>query len=119
MEANKIRNTHNKIVEILNTNDLTKDELVATLGQLLIYSGEALTNKTIDIHEINLSDLEKEYYGNNKDNDIGLGLILNGASIMGTLNNKITGNEIAQGESNDDQVSTTTKIPQENSTTSS
>jgi len=119
MEAEKIRNAHSQCVDILNESNLTKNELVATLAQLLIYSGQAITNKTIDVRDMNLRQLEKEYYANNKENDIGLGLILNGASIMGALDTNITGNVTANKENhNDNQVSTTTKVSQENSSTS-
>lgn len=113
MEAQKITDAHNKCIEILNESDLTKTELVATLAQLLIYSGQAITSKSIDVRDIAFADLQKEYYANNQDNDIGIGLILNGASIMGTLNS-INGDVTATKEiHNDNQVSTSTKIPQE------
>lgn len=100
MEADKIKDAHNQCADILNTLNLTNSELVATLAQLLIYSGQALTEKQIDVRDIDLPELEKEYYGNNSSNDIGLGLILNGASIMGALSSNIKGDVTAQqGES--------------------
>jgi hypothetical protein len=100
MEADKIKDAHNQCAEILNGLNLTNSELVATLAQLLIYSGQALTEKQIDVRDIDLQELEKEYYGNNNTNDIGLGLILNGASIMGALSSNIKGDVTAQqGES--------------------
>lgn len=109
MDANKIKEAHNKCANVINESDLTQDELIATLAQLLIYSGQAITKKDIDIYSMDLYELDKEYYAQNSDNDIGLGLILNGASIMGTLPKHITGNEIAHKENhNDNQVSTTT-----------
>jgi len=109
MDAKKIKNTHNILIEILNNAELTDSELTATLAQLLIYSGQAITNKDIDIHNMNLDYLNKEYYANNRENDMGLGLILNGASIMGAITEKMTGNETAnQGENYDNSLSTTT-----------
>lgn len=88
MEANKIKEAHNLCIDILNNSNLTNSELVATLAQLLIYSGEAISSKDIDVRDLDIVKLEEEYYGNNKDNDIGLGLILNGASIMSALGKK-------------------------------
>lgn len=109
MDENKIREAHNKCAEILNTSDLSKYELIAALAQLLIYSGEAISDKDIDIHEMNLEELHKEYYANNKNNDIGLGLILNGASIMGAIPNNIKRDVTAkQGDSHDNSLSATT-----------
>ena len=100
MEAEKIKDAHNQCADILNELNLTNSELVATLAQLLIYSGQSLTEKQIDVRDIDLQELEKEYYGNNGANDIGLGLILNGASIMGALSSNIKGDVTAQqGES--------------------
>jgi len=120
MEETKIKEAHNRCVEILNESDLTEHELVATLAQLLMYSGAAISEKDIDIQTIDLEDLHKEYYANNKNNDLGLGLILNGASIMGAIPSNIKGDVTANKEiHNDNSLSTTTKIPQENSTTSS
>lgn len=118
METSKIKEAHNKCVSILNESDLTNTELVVTLAQLLMRAGQAITKKDIDIREIKLDDLYKEYYANNNDNDIGLGLILNGASIMEAIMN-INGNATAnQGDLNDNSLSTTTKISQKNSSTS-
>ena len=120
MEANKIRDAHNQCAEILNDSDLTSSELVATLAQLLIYSGQAISEKSIDVRDIDLRDLEKDYYSDNKTNDIGLGLILNGASIMGALSSNIKGDVTANKEiHNDNQVPTTTQVSQESSPTTS
>ena len=119
MEEVKIKSAHNTCVEILNQSELTDEELVATLAQLLIYSGQAISKKDIDIHNMNLEQLNKEYYANNSDNDLGLGLILNGASIMGVLP-QIKGNVTANKENhNDNQVPTSTEIPQEDSSITS
>lgn len=85
----KVTGAHNQCIEILNEIDLNQSELVATLGQLLIYCGDAISKKEIDIFNMNLSDLHKEYYANNSENDIGLGLVLNGASIMGAISDNI------------------------------
>jgi uncharacterized protein YvpB len=107
MDIPKIKETHNKCAEILNQSDLTAKEMVVALAQLLIYTGQAITKKEIDIREADLDQLYKEYYANNKENDMGLGLILNGASIMSALTN-IKGNETANKENlNDNQISTT------------
>jgi hypothetical protein len=119
MEVDRITKAHNQCAQILNNSDLTQTELVVTLAQLLIYSGESITKKEIDVRDLDLEELEKEYYANNKENDIGLGLILNGASIMGAISNFIKGNVTANKENhNDNQVSTTTKISQKNSSAS-
>ena len=108
MDITKIKQAHDKCASILNKSDLTNTELVVTLAQLLMRSGQAITKKDIDIREIKLDDLYKEYYANNKENDIGLGLILNGASIMEAMVN-INGNATAnQGDSHDNSLSTTT-----------
>lgn len=118
MNKNKITKTHNKIVEILNNSDLKNNELVATLGQLLIHSGFSITNKKISKENLNWEELEKIYYSNNSDNDIGLGLILNGGSIMQAIqqNSDSTGDETALNkEKNDDQVSSTSEISQKSS----
>jgi len=107
MNTKKITDTHNIIIEILNNAELTNSELTTVLAQLLIYSGQAITKKDIDIYNMNLEYLNREYYINNQDNDIGLGLILNGASIMGAISEQISGNETAiQGESHGNSVST-------------
>ena len=113
MRETNIKEAHNRCADLLNTCDLTTDELIAVMGQLLIYSGQAITKKTIDVKDMNLDLLYREYYADNENNDRGLGLILNGASIMGTLDNKYIREEIAN-----DQVSTVTKIPQKSSSTS-
>ena len=99
MKDQRITDIHNKCVEILNQSDLSMKELVTVLAQLLIYTGGSITQKEIDIHNIDLDSLNREYYADNSKNDIGLGLILNGASIMGAIKN-INGNVTAkQGES--------------------
>ena len=85
MNEELIKNTHNSIVKILNQNNLSNKELVIVLAQLLIYSGQSITEKKIDIHNIDIKILNRLYYADNTDNDIGLGLILNGASIMGAI----------------------------------
>ena len=109
MRNDKITEAHNQCVDILNNFGLTQKELVVTLAQLLIYSGSAITKKEIDIYDMDLDALNKEYYSNNSDNDVGLGLILNGASIMGAIKNSINGNVTANKEkSHDDSLPTTT-----------
>ena len=109
MDAKKIKDTHNILIEILNNAELSDSELTATLAQLLIYSGQAITKKDIDIYNMNLDYLNKEYYANNRENDMGLGLILNGASIMGAITEKMTGNETAnQGKNYDNSLPSTT-----------
>lgn len=119
MREKEITKACNKCVDILNKSDLSRSELIASLAQLLIYSGKSIANKTIDIHDMDINELYKEYYANNDDNDIGLGLILNGASIMGTLSDvKLEGNVTATKENHyGDQVPSTTEISQEVSST--
>lgn len=67
------------------------------LAQLLIYSGASITQSKIDLNNINWQELEKKYYSNDKTNDIGLGLVLNGGSIMRAINfnGKNAGDETA------------------------
>jgi hypothetical protein len=103
----------NKIINILNKEQIKLEEAVVVLAQLLIYTGKSISLKDIDFDNASWEDLEKEYYSNNKDNDIGLGLILNGGSIMQALNITII-NDLNKGKDNV-QVSTTRKIPQKNS----
>lgn len=95
MDSNKIKDAHNSCVGILNNSELSNKELVATLAQLLIYSGQAITEKEIDIYKMNIDELNKEYYGNNKENDLGLGLILNGSSIMSTVSREINSDNLS------------------------
>jgi hypothetical protein len=103
----------NKIINILNKEQIKLEETVVVLAQLLIYTGKSISLKDIDFDNASWEDLEKEYYSNNKDNDIGLGLILNGGSIMQALNITII-NDLNKGKDNV-QISTTRKIPQKNS----
>ena len=42
--------------------------------------------KDVESLEKKCEELEKQYYSNNKTNDIGLGLVLNGGSIMQAMN---------------------------------
>lgn len=79
--------THNKCIKIIEESDLTSKEIIVTLAQMLIYIGESITEKKIDILSMDIQELWREYYSNNKNNDIGLGLILNGAQLMGALDN--------------------------------
>ena len=79
--------THNKCIKIIEESNLTSKEIIITLAQMLIYIGESITEKKIDILSMDIQELWREYYGNNKDNDIGLGLILNGTQLMGALDN--------------------------------
>jgi len=95
MEETKIKDAHNQCIDILNNSELSEVELVAVLAQLLIYSGRAITSKDIDLHSMNLEALQKQYYADNADNDLGLGLILNGASIMGAIPDNIKGDVTA------------------------
>ena len=110
----------NEVIQLFNQKNLSKEELPIVLAQLLIYCGLSITEKDIDINSISWEDLEKEYYSNNKDNDIGLGLVLNGGSIMQATNINIIKNsdETAKKGITNVQVSTSRKISQENSTTS-
>ena len=84
-----IKKVHNQCVTILNKSDLSKDELVTVLAQLLIHSGQAVSRKEINIHDMNLHELYREYYAYNEDNDIGLGLILNGSAIMAAIKDNL------------------------------
>lgn len=109
MDYQKINETHNKIVDILNQGELNHHETTVLLGQLLIRVGAAITEVKLDINNINWNQLERIYYTENEDNDIGLGLLLNGGSIMQAINQHITstGDETARKEIQNDQVSTT------------
>lgn len=71
----------NKCLDCINEQPLKRSEIVIILAQLLIYSGKSLTNKIQDIHSMDYDSLYKEYYSS-KENDIGLGLVLNGAAMM-------------------------------------
>ncbi len=109
MRAEAIRSVHNQCIEVLNNSELTESELIAVLAQLLIHSGASITKKDLDIFNMDLDTLHKEYYANNKENDIGLGLVLNGASIMGAIPDNIKRDVTATKETdNDNSLSTTT-----------
>jgi hypothetical protein len=119
MIHDKVVSTTNKIIEQINTSDLSFNETIAVLGQTLIYSGIALSKLDIDIDNLDWDKLERIYYMND-DNDMGLGVLLNGGAIMQAINDEfITSNETAKENSNDNQVSTTNQISQEDSSTTS
>ena len=118
MKESVIQRATSGCIQILNNIEMTNNELIMTLAQLLIRSGASITKKDIDIYDMNLVQLYDKYYSDNDDNDIGLGLILNGASIMEAIPSKINRDVTANKEiANDNQVSPTIKIPQENSST--
>lgn len=118
----KVVEINNKLVGILNEYELTDYELVLILSQLLIYSGHSITKKNIDLDSVSWDDLYQAYYTDNNDNDIGLGLILNGASMTSALPedvlNQIKGDVTANQGVKNDQVSSTTKVSQESSSAS-
>lgn len=109
----------NEVIQIFNSKQPSEQEVAIVLAQLLIYCGVSISKKDLDINNISWEALEQEYYGNNKDNDIGLGLVLNGGAIMQALNinyEKNSDETAKQGKTNV-QVSTSFKNSQENSTT--
>lgn len=112
----------NQVINQLNKHQITKEEIPVVLAQLLIYCGKSISNKDIDLSKVSMDDLEREYYSNNKDNDIGLGLVLNGGTIMQALNVDIQKNnsdETANKGNKNVQVSTSRKIPQKSSAATS
>jgi hypothetical protein len=76
MIYDKVVSTTNKIIEQLNEQDLSLNETIAVLGQLLIYTGGSLSKQEIDFDDIDWNKLEKIYYMNDQDNDVGLGVML-------------------------------------------
>jgi len=123
IERKKVVEGINNCIAVLNELELNEYELITALSQILIYSGHSITNKKIDLKDLSWDALHHLYFTDNSENDIGLGIMLNGATMMEALPeqalNNIKGNEIAnQGDSNVDSVSSTAKISQENSSTS-
>ena len=120
MDYETIKSTNNKIIDILNESNLNNNEITTLLGQLLIRTGAAISPLDLDIDNLNWRQLETLYYTENEDNDIGLGLLLNGGSIMQAVNHLITstGNENAHKGNDNDQVSTTNQNSQKSSSTS-
>ena len=103
IQESNITSICNEVIQIFNSKDLSDQEVALTLAQLLIYCGISISKKNIDIHNISWEILEKEYYSNNNDNDLGLGLALNGGSIMQVLNLQYEKNSDAtakQGKTN-------------------
>jgi hypothetical protein len=120
MIYDKVVSTTNKIIEQLNEQDLSLNETIAVLGQLLIYTGGSLSKQEIDFDDIDWNKLERIYYMNDQDNDVGLGVMLNGGNIMQAINDEfITSNANAKETTNDNQVSATNQISQKISTASS
>jgi hypothetical protein len=107
----------NKIIQILNNEQIKPEEVVVVLSQLLIYTGKSISKKDINFDDVAWEELEKEYYSSNKDNDLGLGLVLNGASIMQALNINII-NDLKKEDKNV-QVPTASKVSQKNRSVSS
>jgi hypothetical protein len=107
----------NKIIQILNNEQIKPEEVVVVLSQLLIYAGKSISKKDINFDDVAWEELEKEYYSSNKDNDLGLGLVLNGASIMQALNINII-NDLKKEDKNV-QVPTASKVSQKNRSVSS
>jgi hypothetical protein len=107
----------NQIITYLKKSKLSDEELTVSLAQLLIYCGASISKMNIDLKTISWEELEKEYYTNNQSNDLGLGLILNGGTIMQAINIKIEKDSDAtatKGKSNV-QVSATIKNSQKSS----
>lgn len=119
IQESTITSICNEVIQIFNSKELSEQEISITLAQLLIYCGVSISKKELDINNLSWEILEKEYYGNNKDNDIGLGLVLNGGAIMQALNINYStnGDETAKQGKTNVQVSTSFKNSQENRTT--
>lgn len=103
MNLKKIINNVNVCVDFLNKEELTKDELIAVLSQLLIAVGRSMydpENKILG-KDIDWISLNREYYEAKNPNN-GLGLMLNGASMMSVISDKLIDEN---GEKND-QIST-------------
>ena len=77
--------THNKCIKTITESKLTTKETVITLAQLLIFIGSSISEKTLNVYEMNIERLWREYYSENENNDIGLGLVLNGAQLMSAI----------------------------------
>ena len=119
MMYEKVVGITNKIIDGLNETELTKNETVAVLGQLLIYTGASLSDLDVDFQKMDWNKLERLYYMNDNEHDIGLGVMLNGGAIMQAIDDEFITSNVNAKESNNGNVSTTNQISQENSTTSS
>jgi hypothetical protein len=117
INESNVTNICNKIITIFNKEKVPHEEIPVVLAQLLIYCGGSISNKDINWQTVNWEELERIYYSDNKDNDIGLGLVLNGGAIMQALNINIqrSGDATANKGNNNVQISTSTKTAQKNS----
>lgn len=109
----------NQVITYLKKSELSNEELTVSLAQLLIYCGASISKMNIDLKTISWEELEKEYYTNNQSNDLGLGLILNGGTIMQAINIKIEKDSdvtATKGKSNV-QIPSALKNSQKNSPT--
>lgn len=120
VQESNITSVCNEVIQVFNSRQLSEQEIPIVLAQLLIYCGVSISKKDLDIGNLSWEILEKEYYGNNKDNDVGLGLVLNGGAIMQALNINYSqnGDETAKQGKTNVQISTSFKTSQENRTTS-
>lgn len=81
----RIANSTNSVIEILNSNQLEKEEILVTLAQVLIYTGKSMARNEVDLEKINWEEIERTFFmdvDKEKGSDVGLGLILNGGAIM-------------------------------------
>lgn len=107
----------NEIIKILNKHKASNEEIPIVLAQLLIYCGKGISQKNIDFNSTAWEELERLYYSENKDNDIGLGLVLNGGAMMQALNINIIKDSDATANKGirNVQVSTKPQNPQKSS----
>lgn len=111
MIYNRVVSATNKIIEDLNKETLTQNETIAILAQLLIYVGGSYSKQEVDYQNLDWNKLEKLYYLNEDDNDIGLGVLLNGGAIMQAIDDEFITSDVTAKEITNDQVSTTNQIP--------
>ena len=78
----------NVINEAAAEDTLNVGEIANVLAQLLILCGASLSEKEVNPYSMDIKELYNTYYNDDK-NDIGLGLVLNGASLMTAITDNI------------------------------
>jgi len=100
-------------VSAIMTNSRNNFDAILMLSQLLMKVGQRISKIKIDLDTADYKELNKIYYLGDG-SDAGLGLILNGVSLMSALPDTYL--DSIEGEQN--ALSMSSKISQENSTAS-